>query len=660
MQTHGSTSSGPGSSSPENNRETRRQDEPQQSIFRVEGLSCRHTAAELAQYLRKLSGVLNASVCFTSETIYVRYDRRCLSERELVLKMAHRGIWLYPSFGETNQRSSVSAARLGAVVALLANVIGLALWPSARNAPRLPWVELMFAVLMIVVAVPPILTRVFRMPRRSGWRAEVMALVAAGLALAIGLLSMFVHAEIIPLTPNFLLRAGRRIGGAGALAFESTTAILGLVFLGNEVRQYLLRQTFANMDQAIRHRYARVRRVLPHGGDEFVPCLMVCRDDRLRLVTGEVAKLDLRLDGSARIVGGSGCVEERSSGQTMFRGERLVSAAVTGHVEHVPRADAAVADDAHILRELQRIEHHALDTTERRLENIVTLALNLATLWFAALALLIHALTGRHALHAGVGLAATAVLAGSAPTALASSFALMRIVAVMRARSMGFVIQNISGLEALASIDVALFDLSGRVYLDAPTAVRGLWHRAIACRLLSEESDEVASVLQHRYGMAASGRLDGEDKRHIVTELRRAGARVLFVGEPDTAQMLPVDVSIAVAPDTLPVSTRAPIICRNARLTALVWLVDLARELRRRKRMLPALTILYEVCVVPLCTAGLLSPLAAAGLSFGLMVATSYVAYRVGSRASASFNQDKQLWGQIGPFSVVPPARRGS
>lgn len=609
--------------------------------------------------MRTLPGVLAASVSFSKETVYVCHDDLFMSERELVTKMAQRGYWLRPSFGETiSPTSSLDAARLGAVLALLANVIGLALWQSARSAPRLPWIELVFALLMLGIAGPPLLRSVRELPRRSFWRAEVMALVTAGLALAIGLLGVFVRDEVVPLTPNFLLRVGLRTGGANAIAFESAAVIMGCAFLGHEVRRSFLDRTFSDLNRAIRRRYTGVRRILPQGGEEFVPWFMVGQNDRLRLVAGEVAKLDLELDTVARVAGSSGSVEDRSPGQTMFRDERLISSSVTGRVEHAPKVDAEADADAEILREVQHVEQSALDTSGRRVENVVTLALTLATVWFAALAVLVHGITGRQTWHPGIGLAGVAVLAGSAPTVFASSVSLLRLVAVMQARAMGFVVKNVLALEALASVDVALFELSGRVYLDAPVATRGLWHRAISCRLLSEECVEHADVLRHRFGMATSGNLDAEAKQRIVAHVRRSGGRVVHVGGPDTAQMLPVDVSIVVAPDTPSASTRASIICRNSRLTSLVWLIDLARALRGRTRLLLALTLIYEACVVPLCAAGLVAPLGAAVLALGVTLLACGVASGIGSSASALITQDKPHMPLIWPFSRVPRAQR--
>jgi hypothetical protein len=116
--------------------------------------------------------------------------------------------------------------------------------------------------------------------------------------------------------------------------------------------------------------------------------------------------------------------------------------------------------------------------------------------------------------------------------------------------------------------------------------------------------------------------------------------------------MIPVDVAIVIAPEALPNDVTAPIILRDPSLTSLVWLVDTARLLRSRMRLLLALTLGYDAIVVPLCVAGFLAPISAAALSFSLMVVTCLIASRVAAHSQRRFTRDKPIPTRMSTFSL--------
>jgi cation transport ATPase len=572
-------------------------------------------------------------------------------EREIISSMAHRGFWICPALGLSMTRSSwFDAPRLGIVLALVGNLIALALWTPARTAPRLPWVELAFALVLMLVTVPPLALRAFAHAKRGIWGIEFTALVAAFVSLVVGMLGLLVGGGTILLTPNFLLRFGSRPDGASAIAFEAAGAIVGFAFLANHMHQSAVRKAFTDAHRAMRTRYTRMRRVMPKGGDAFVPYAVLSPGDRLRLMAGEVALVDMRLDAAARVTATTGCLEDRSPGQLLFRGERLMSVCATGRIEYMPRVDSFAAADATVARETCRIERLSLRREGDRFESMAALALLIASVWFALFAVIVHAISGRHALHPGVLLAGVAVLAGASPAAFVVGLPLARVVAVMRAHAAGIVIKDVSALEALASVDFAFFDLADPVRPDALHAFRALWHRSIACRLISGDRTDAALALGHRFGVATTGDLGPEEKARVIRATREAGGRVLHVSHNDTARMIPVDVSIAIAPEAFPDDVAAPILLRDPNLTSLVWLVDTARILRSRRRLILALTLGYDAIVVPLCVAGFLAPISAAALSFGLTVLTCLLASRVVAKRRRWFFRDKLVPAQMPAF----------
>jgi len=593
--------------------------------------------------LRSLPGVLSASVRFSTATAEVCHDARLTHEREIVTNLAQRGIFLSPSLGGPSSRASwFDAPRLGIVIALLGNLIALALWVPARSAPRLPWVELVFAVLLLGIAAPPLVAHVVACAKRGIWGQDALALMASCAAFVVGVTSLCLPNETIASTPNFLVRFGAGSAGVSALAFESAGAIVAFVFLSNQLRQGAVRKAFADIERSLRFRYARIRRVLPGGSDVFVPCAFLNPGDHVRLGPGEVALVNMRIDSAAYVATSSGRVEERSPGQMVFRGERLGSYGVTGCVTELACVDTSTAADAAVANEARRIEESALRGEGGKIENTAGFALGLATTWFAVFALIVHAVAVRHALHSGIFLAAVAVVAGASPGALAIGLPLARIRAITQARSAGIVIKNVEALESLAVVSFAYFDLSGGVSHDARRVFRALWQRTIACRIFTPEGPEIASALEHRFGVAVTANINPEEKSRSVSWTRATGERVVHVGRTDTVQMLPVDVSIAVAPNELPDLVPAPIILRELGSPSLVWLIDTARSLRSKTRLLLAMTLGYHALVVPICVAGFLSPLVAGSLNFAFTMLTCAIAFRSGTTSRLDRGRDKQ------------------
>lgn len=648
MQTHGFTSSSPGPSFPGHNGKP---NWIRDVTFHIDGLSCRHCAERVATTLRSLPGILSVAVRFSTETAHVCHDARVTHEREIISSMAQQGHWLFPALGTSTARLSwFDAPRLGVVLALVGNLVALVLWKFVRTAPRLPWVEFAFALVLVLIASPPVASRAFALAKQGIWGAEFTALVAAFVSIVVGISGLLVGGETIVLTPNFLLRFGPRPDGATAVAFEAAGAIVGFAYLANQMHQGAMRKAFSDVHRGMRARYARVRRVMPKGGDAIVPCIVLSLGDRLRLMGGEVAAFDLRLDVAARIAGQTGRIEDRSAGQLILRGERLVSLAATGRIEQMPRLDAFAAADAAVGRETCRIEQRALQQEGHRFESMAALASTITSVWFALFAVIVHAVSGWHTPHPSFLLAGIAVLAGASTAAFAVGLPLARIVAVTRAHAMGVVVKDVAAFEALATIDFAFFDLGDQVRPDALHVFRALWHRSIACRILSSDRSDAVLALGHRFGVAATGNLDPEDKERVLRATREAGGRVVHVSRHDTARMIPVDVSIVIAPEALPDDVAAPIVLREPSMASLVWLIDSARVLRSRTRLLLALTLGYDAIVLPLCVAGFLAPISAAALSFSLMVVTCLIASRSVAKPRRPFLRDKLVSAQTPTF----------
>jgi cation transport ATPase len=165
-------------------------------------------------------------------------------------------------------------------------------------------------------------------------------------------------------------------------------------------------------------------------------------------------------------------------------------------------------------------------------------------------------------------------------------------------------------------VPLGYFVLADTIRPHADQALRALWERGLRCRVISGDRRPATQAAANRVGITGYGGLTPSGKALMVRDLQHGGARVLYVrdGEDDGRVAAHADVSIAVAPGTLPSAVSAPILLTEARLDRLPWLFDLARGLRSRLRHAAAVAIVFNAAVLPLAAVGKLTALHAAAL----------------------------------------------
>ncbi|MRG93547.1 HAD family hydrolase [Polyangium spumosum] len=532
-----------------------------EATFHVEGLSCRSCARHAEQALRALPGVRAASVGFFGEIAQAIYDVRVTSEREIVAAMAQRGFTLTAAAGAPpSERTRLDAGRFGLVVALLANLLALASWRPTRAPEReIAWVELGFTLLLFAVAGTPLFHRARALARRGVVGREVVTLACASIVFVLGVAAMaFDPSRSASLTER-LARLGLELDGVALRAFEASGAILGCAILVLFAHTALLTRAFRGLSRAAAARDARVRRIGPNGVDERVACALLAPGDRVRLGEGDVAPVEIALEGAARVMLPDGRAEDRASGQIVETGARLLSGEVTGRVVRAPCSEVAAAADAEVHRAALRIERDARQHRGKSFAHVASLALSVASVSFAGFAFVVHALLGRGPFHPDGYLTAIAVLIGASPAAFVIVLPAARTIAVLRARAAGVVVKDPAALEGLATATVACFDKTGTVTLGTPRVTRLAWREFPDISIL-EDVAALEMAATHRAGRAIA--------HHLVV----AGVRPSTLDEP--ADVRPdgvvgrsrgalVEVSAARRGDPLPPDARegASLVC---------------------------------------------------------------------------------------------------
>jgi Cu2+-exporting ATPase len=159
------------------------------------------------------------------------------------------------------------------------------------------------------------------------------------------------------------------------------------------------------------------------------------------------------------------------------------------------------------------------------------------------------------------------------------------------------------------------FQLADEIRPGAAAALQRL--RDMGCTVDISSGDRPAAVaaIAAKLGVASwRGGMKPADKVAHLEELRRAGRRVLMVGDGlnDAPALAAAHVSIAPASGTDVTQSAADMVFQGASLTAVSDALALARKADRLMRQNLCLALLYNLTAVPLAIVGYVTPLIAA------------------------------------------------
>lgn len=159
------------------------------------------------------------------------------------------------------------------------------------------------------------------------------------------------------------------------------------------------------------------------------------------------------------------------------------------------------------------------------------------------------------------------------------------------------------------------FSFSDRLRPDAGEVIASLSGRKLAVALRSGDRTAPVRDVAARVGIEDwAGRCSPVDKVSCLEGLRDGGRKVLMVGDGlnDAPALAAADVSMSPASAADISQTAADIVFQGTRLDPVIEAIDCARKARRVARENIALAIAYNVIVVPLAIAGMVTPLIAA------------------------------------------------
>ncbi len=178
---------------------------------------------------------------------------------------------------------------------------------------------------------------------------------------------------------------------------------------------------------------------------------------------------------------------------------------------------------------------------------------------------------------------------------------------------------------------VGLFALRDEPKARAPEVIARLQREAKVVFLVTGDSPATATAVARQLGVPATNvfaAVRPERKAELVTELRRRGLRVAFVGDGinDAPALEEADLGIAVSRASDVAREAADLILLRSDIEAIPEALGLARATLRTVRQNLFWAFFYNAAAIPLAALGFLSPVicaAAMGLSDVLVIANS-------------------------------------
>lgn len=168
---------------------------------------------------------------------------------------------------------------------------------------------------------------------------------------------------------------------------------------------------------------------------------------------------------------------------------------------------------------------------------------------------------------------------------------------------------------AIDGQEVAVIALEDRLRQDAPSLVQNLKQAAMRLTLLSGDRRNTAEAIAERVGgMEVIAEVLPEDKDRVISKLQAGGHRVAMIGDGinDAPALVRADVGIAMGTGTDVSIASADIVLMSSELEKVRLASALSRRTLRTIRQNIAISITYNIIMVPLAMAAIVTPLVAA------------------------------------------------
>ncbi|GGN02381.1 copper-translocating P-type ATPase [Thermus composti] len=495
----------------------------------VKGMTCAACVARVERAIKKLPGVVSATVNLAAEKAFVEYLPDTVSLARI--RQAIREAGYEPLEGTEEARKEAPTYRKDLLLALPFALLTLllAMGPMLFPLPHLsPWLQ--------AAAALPVLYAGRRFFRQALAEVRHRALGMSTLV-ALGSGSAYLYSFLVLLFPGLFPEEARH------LYFEAGAVILALILLGKHLEE----GAKGKASEAIRKLLAlrpKTARVVQEGGEKEIPAEALIPGDRVRVLPGE------RIPADGVVEEGQSHVDESMlTGESIPKakgpGDEVVGGTVNGEgvlVVRVTRVGEAtvLAQMARMVEEAQGHKPKVQELADRIAGVFVPVVLGVTLLTFTLWLLLGPGLS-----HAFV--AALSVLLIACPCAMGLATPAAIAVATGRAAQMGILFRKGTALEALARADTVVLDKTGTLTLGRPTLTEVLpfgMEAKTALRLAAALEGQSTHPIAQAVLEAAQGLppLAAEGGKALPGEgvMGRVEGRTLYLGGPALMERLGV------------------------------------------------------------------------------------------------------------------------
>ncbi|VCU54378.1 Copper-transporting P-type ATPase [Thermus thermophilus] len=439
----------------------------------VKGMTCAACVARVERAIKRLPGVVSATVNLAAEKAFVEYLPDTVSLARI--RQAIREAGYEPLEGTEEARKEAPTYRKDLLLALPFALLTLllAMGPMLLPLPHFPGFLQALTALPVLYAGRRFFRQALAEARHLSFGMSTLVALGAG--------SAYLYSFLVLLFPGLFPEEARH------LYFEAGAVILTLILLGKHLEE----GAKGKASEAIRKLLAlrpKTARVVQDGEEKEVPAEALIPGDVVRVLPGE------RIPADGVVLEGQSHVDESMlTGEPIPKakgpGDEVVGGTVNGEgalLVRVSRVGEAtfLAQMARMVEEAQGHKPKVQELADRIAGVFVPVVLGIALLTF-----LLWLFLGPGLAHAFV--AALAVLLIACPCAMGLATPAAIAVATGRAAEMGLLFRKGTALEALARADTVVLDKTGTLTRGKPTLVK-----VLPFGLLREEALRLAAALE--------------------------------------------------------------------------------------------------------------------------------------------------------------------
>lgn len=439
----------------------------------VKGMTCAACVARVERAIKRLPGVVSATVNLAAEKAFVEYLPDTVSLARI--RQAIREAGYEPLEGTEEARKEAPTYRKDLLLALPFALLTLllAMGPMLLPLPHFPGFLQALTALPVLYAGRRFFRQALAEARHLSFGMSTLVALGAG--------SAYLYSFLVLLFPGLFPEEARH------LYFEAGAVILTLILLGKHLEE----GAKGKASEAIRKLLAlrpKTARVVQDGEEKEVPAEALIPGDVVRVLPGE------RIPADGVVLEGQSHVDESMlTGEPIPKakgpGDEVVGGTVNGEgalLVRVSRVGEAtfLAQMARMVEEAQGHKPKVQELADRIAGVFVPVVLGIALLTF-----LLWLFLGPGLAHAFV--AALAVLLIACPCAMGLATPAAIAVATGRAAEMGLLFRKGTALEALARADTVVLDKTGTLTRGKPTLVK-----VLPFGLSREEALRLAAALE--------------------------------------------------------------------------------------------------------------------------------------------------------------------